>query len=110
MSNQETDLRGPLSGVTVLELVPSISPEMFGLGYAALHLAAALERAGVNVYLASMDRKTVAYQACEDAGFPVERYISGSLIGPSRFRFAPLLVSRLSSVVSHADRLLLRAV
>jgi poly(glycerol-phosphate) alpha-glucosyltransferase len=71
---------------------------MFGLGYAALHLAAALERAGVNVYLASVDEKTVAHQACEESGFPIERYICGSLLGPSRFGFAPFLTRQLSRI------------
>jgi len=90
--------RVSLDGLTVIELVPSIAPEMFGLGYAALNLAAALERAGTNVYLSSVDDENVAYQACEEAGFPRDRFIRGSVIGPSRLRLAPLLLRRLLSI------------
>ena len=67
----------PLDGVTLIELVPSIAPESFGLGYAALNLAAALERIGMNVFLISVDEEKDAYEACEDAGFPRERVICG---------------------------------
>ncbi len=94
-----------LDGATVIELVSSIAPESFGLGYAALNLAAALERAGVNVYLASVDEAKVAYEACEEAGFPRERFICGSLIGPSRLRLTPFLVSRLSRIPNHGRRI-----
>jgi glycosyltransferase involved in cell wall biosynthesis len=87
-----------LDGATVIELVQSIAPESFGLGYAALNLSAALERVGVNVYLASVDEGKVAYKACEEAGFPQKRYIHGSLIGPSRLRFSPSLVHQLSVI------------
>ncbi len=94
-----------LDGATVIELVSSIAPESFGLGYAALNLAAALERAGVNVYLASVDEAKVAYEACEEAGFPRARFICGSLIGPSRLRLTPFLVSRLSRIPNHGRRI-----
>lgn len=87
--------------VTVMELVPSIAPESFGLGYAALNLAAALERAGVNVFLGSVDEEKVAHSACEAAGFPLERFLRGSLIGPSRFRFAPLLMGQLQRTINN---------
>ena len=85
----------PLDGVTLIELVPSIAPESFGLGYAALNLAAALERIGMNVFLVSVDEEKDAYEACEDAGFPRERVICGSSIGHPRLRLSPFLVRRL---------------
>jgi poly(glycerol-phosphate) alpha-glucosyltransferase len=90
-----------LEGVTVIELVSSISPESFGLGYAALNLAAALNRAGTNTILVSVDQENVANNACECAGFPRERLICGPLVGPSRFRFSPLLIRRLSRTPGH---------
>ena len=92
----------------MIELVPSIAPESFGLGYAALNLAAAVERAGANVYLASVDEEKVAYEACDEAGFPRERFICGSLIGPSRLRLAPFLVHRLSRI-PHDHRLIIHS-
>lgn len=82
-------------GATLVELVPSIARESFGLGYAALNLAAALERAGANVFLTSVDERNEACEACEEAGFPRERYIRGSLVGPPRLRLSPFLVRRL---------------
>ncbi|MGB7983978.1 MAG: glycosyltransferase [Terracidiphilus sp.] len=87
-----------LAGVTVIELVPSIAPEMFGLGYAVLNLAAALERAGADVYLSSVDEAKIAGQACEEVGFSQDKYIRGSVIGPSRLRLAPNLLGRLLSI------------
>lgn len=84
--------------LTVIEIVPSISPEYFGLAYVALNLAAALDRAGINVYLASVDEEKVAKKACEEAGFRVEKHICGKIVGPSRFRFAPSLVQQLSRI------------
>jgi glycosyltransferase involved in cell wall biosynthesis len=87
-----------LDGVTVIELVPSIAPDSFGLGYAALNLAAALERVGANVFLTSVDEEKVAREACEEAGFPQERFICGSLVGPSRLRLSPFLVRRLLKI------------
>ncbi len=87
-----------LEGSTVMELVSSIAPESFGLGYAALNLAGSLERIGVNVFLASVDAAKDAYEVCEEAGFPRQRFIRGSLFGPPRLRLSPFLVSRLSKV------------
>jgi len=87
-------------GITVVEIVESISRGSFGLGYAVLNLAAALERAGVNVFLASVDEKSAAYETCEEAGFPRERLILGSLVGPARFRFAPGLANQVSNLAS----------
>jgi poly(glycerol-phosphate) alpha-glucosyltransferase len=105
MPNHESDVRGQLDGATVIELVASIAPDSFGLGYAALNLASALERAGTNVYLASVDEAKVAYEACEEAGFPRERFICGSLIGPSRLRLAPFLVRRMSRIPNQGRRI-----
>jgi glycosyltransferase involved in cell wall biosynthesis len=85
-------------GATLVELVPSIARESFGLGYAALNLAAALERTGANVFLTSVDERKEAYAACEEAGFPRERYIRGSLVGPPRLRLSPFLVRRLMRI------------
>jgi len=79
-------------------MAASIAPESFGVGYAALNLAAALERAGVNVLLVSVDEEKDAYEACERAGFPLERYIRGSLVGPPRLRLSPFLVRRLLNI------------
>jgi glycosyltransferase involved in cell wall biosynthesis len=98
MSDQVAANELSLGGATVVELVPSIAPESFGLGYAALNLTAALERAGVNVYLSSVDEEKVARMACEEARFPQERLVRGSLIGPSRLRMALFLVRKLSSI------------
>lgn len=88
----------PLEGATVIELVSSIAPDSFGLGYAALNLAATLERGGTKTYLVSVDRKKDALEACEEAGFPRERIICGSLVGPQRFRLSPLLVRQISRI------------
>ena len=87
--------RKSLDGVTLIELVSSIAPESFGLGYAALNLAAALERTGVNVFLVSVDEEKDVYEACEDTGFPRERVIRGSSIGHPRLRLSPFLVRQL---------------
>ena len=95
MSDRFVVDRKPLDGVTLIELVSSIGPESFGLGYAALNLAAALERTGVNVFLVSMDEEKDVYEACEDAGFPREKVVLGSPIGPPRLRLSPFLVHRL---------------
>ena len=82
----------------MIELVSSITRQSFGLGYAALNLACALERAGANAFLASVDDEKNAYEACEEAKFPRERFIRGSLVGPSRLRISPSLVHRLSKI------------
>jgi glycosyltransferase involved in cell wall biosynthesis len=87
-----------LEGATVIEVVASIAPESFGLGYAALHLAAALDRNGTNTYLVSVDKEIDAYQACEEARFPRDKVLCGSLLGPARFRFSPSLVRGLSKI------------
>jgi glycosyltransferase involved in cell wall biosynthesis len=83
---------------TFVELVPSIARESFGVGYAALNLAAALERAGLNVFLASVDEEKDACEACEEAGFPRERFIRGSLVGPQRLRLSLFLLRRLLTI------------
>jgi glycosyltransferase involved in cell wall biosynthesis len=83
------------SDMTAIELVSRVGPGSFGLGYAALNMAAALERTGVNVFLSSLDERKDAYEACEAAGFPRERYIPALPIGPSGLRIAPLLIDRL---------------
>lgn len=85
-------------GATVIELVSSIAPGSFGLGYAALNLAAALERNGTNTYLVCVDREVDALQACEEARFPREKVFCGSLVGPSRFRFSPFLIRQFSKI------------
>ena len=82
----------PSEGWTVVEIVSSIAPESFGLGYAALNLAAALDRNGANTFLVSVDKSQVAYQACEEARFPRDRLICGPLLPPQRFRFSPGLI------------------
>jgi poly(glycerol-phosphate) alpha-glucosyltransferase len=86
------------NSLTVIEMVASIARESFGLGYAALHLSAAIHRAGGNVFLASVDDEKAAYEACEEIGFPRERYIRGATLGPARFRFSPQLLRRLSKI------------
>lgn len=85
--------------ITVVLLTASIAPDSFGVGYAALNLAAALERIGANVFLASVDEERVAYEACEEAGFPRERFIRGSLLGHPRLRYSPLLVRHLQKAL-----------
>jgi len=93
-----------LSGdLTVIELVSGFGRASFGLGYAALNLAAALERIGVNVYLASLDEEKDACEACEAVGLSRERLITGSPIGRSPFRIAPLLLRRLSNIPNNGD-------
>jgi glycosyltransferase involved in cell wall biosynthesis len=87
------------NGAAVVEFVPSIGPQSFGLGYVALNLAAALERAGANVFLTSMDEERDGYEACEDAGFPRERFI-GAGFGPPRLRLSPFLLRRLRKIPS----------
>jgi poly(glycerol-phosphate) alpha-glucosyltransferase len=84
--------------MTVIELAASIAHESFGLGYAALNLAAALERTGVNVFLVSVDEEKDAHEACEETRFPRERLIRGSVVGPARLRFSPFLARRLSTI------------
>lgn len=84
--------------ITVIELVPSIAPKWFGLGYVALNLAAALERMRVNVFLASVDEEDAGFRACEEAGFPRNRFICGSMVGYSRLRFSPFLLRRLLKI------------
>jgi glycosyltransferase involved in cell wall biosynthesis len=90
--------RKPLDGVTLIEMVSTIAPESFGLGYAALNLAAALDRVGVNVFLCSVDEEKDAYEACEDVGFPRERMIVGSSLGHPHLRLSPFLVRRLLKI------------
>jgi len=84
--------------ITVIQMVSSITKDSYGLGYAALNLAAAIRRSGVNVYLASIDKELDAYEACEEAGFPRERYIRGLPIGHSRLRLSPFLLGRLLKI------------
>ena len=95
MPDQSAVPEGFLGKFTAIELVSSISPQAFGLGSAALNLACALERAGVNVFLASVDDERDAFEACEEAGFPRKRFIRGALVGPDRFRLSPSLVPSL---------------
>lgn len=90
--------RKSLSDVTVIEMVSSIGSRSFGLGYAALNLAAALERTGVNVFLVSVDEEKDAYDACEEAGFPRKRAIHGLPIGHSQLRLSPFLVRRVARI------------
>jgi poly(glycerol-phosphate) alpha-glucosyltransferase len=85
-------------GMTVIELVSRFGRGSFGLGYAGLNIAAALERTGVNVFLASLDEEKDAYEACEAAGFPRERFVPGSSIGYPPLRIAPFMVRRLLNV------------
>src|ERR1039457_5751553 len=85
-------------GSTVIELVSSIALKSFGLGYAALNLAGALERAGANTFLASVDDEKDAFEACEEANFPRERFIRGSLVGPRRLRLSLSLAHLLSRI------------
>jgi poly(glycerol-phosphate) alpha-glucosyltransferase len=89
---------GNSSGITVVEMAASIARESFGVGYAALNLSAALARNGVNVFLASVDKEQDACEACEEAGFPRERLIRGSSLGPSRLRLSPRLMGRLLKI------------
>jgi len=77
--------------LTIIETVPGFGRGSFGLGYAALHLSAALERIGVDVYLASLDTRESGYEACEAVGFPKDRFIHGFAIGRSPFRISPFL-------------------
>lgn len=83
---------------TVVEMVSGFGSRSFGLGYAALHLAAAVHRAGADVYLASLDETEDALQACEAAGFPKDRLILGAPFGCKQFRVAPLLLPRLAKI------------
>lgn len=85
----------PMDDVTVLQMAPSFGRKGFGLGYAVSNLSAALWRAGVNVFLVSVDEEKDAYAACEEAGFPRDRLIRASLIIHPRFRFSPFLLHRL---------------
>lgn len=98
---QSMGLGRSLENATVIELVSSIAPSSFGLGYAALRLAAALHRRGVNAYLVSVDQEDDTIRACEESGFPRGRFIRGSLLGPSRLRLAPQLIRRISN--THPD-------
>jgi poly(glycerol-phosphate) alpha-glucosyltransferase len=98
MPDQNVTPAESLANVTVVELVSSIALQSFGLGYAALNLAGALERAGTNTFLASVDDEKDAFEACEEASFPRERLIRGSLVGPSRLRLSPSLAHLLSKI------------
>ncbi len=84
--------------ITVVEMVSGFGRASFGLGYAALNLAAALQRAGVDVYLASLDERNDGCEACEAVGFPRDRFIAGTPIGRMPARIAPLLFHRLSNL------------
>lgn len=95
MSERAVVDRELCGNITVIQLTASIAPESFGVGYAALNLAAALERTGVNVFLASVDEEKDAYEACKEAGFPRERYVRGALVGHSRLRYSPLLIRQI---------------
>lgn len=96
-----TDI-GSLAGAAVIEIVASIGQRSFGLGYAALNLAASLERSGVNVFLASIDEKNDAYEACEEACFTRGRYIHGAMVGPAGIRWSPLLIQRLARIPNNS--------
>lgn len=100
MPDQEIPHLQRIDDATVVEMVSSIAHDSFGLGYAALNLAAALERAGTNVFLVCVDQQNDAYEACEEARFPRERLIRGSWLGPSRLRFSPFLLRRILSIPS----------
>jgi poly(glycerol-phosphate) alpha-glucosyltransferase len=105
--SERTVADGKLCGnITVIQLTASIAPESFGVGYAALNLAAALERAGVNVFLVSVDEEKDAYEACEEAGFPRERYVRGSLVGHPRLRYSPLLIRQMLKMLGNKKVLL----
>lgn len=87
------------ANITALHLVSGFGPKSFGLGYAALHLAAAADRAGGNVYLASLDQTSEAWVSCDAAGFPRQRFIPGApILGRGTLRVAPFQVSRLSKL------------
>jgi glycosyltransferase involved in cell wall biosynthesis len=94
MSIGSAETEHDLDNTAVIEVVASIAPESFGLGYAALNLATALVRNGTNAYLVCVDHESDALRACEEAGFPRDRLICGSINGPARFRFSPSLLSR----------------
>ena len=98
MLNEDNGDEKSLERTTVIELVSSIAPDSFGLGYAALNLAATLERRGARIYLVSVDKEKDAFEACEQAKFPREKIICGSLVGPQRLRFSPLLLRQISRV------------
>jgi glycosyltransferase involved in cell wall biosynthesis len=90
-----------LRDTTVLQIVSSIGRDSFGEGYAATHLSAALARAGVDVYLASVNHKQDAYEACNDADFPLDRWIGAKLTFHSRIRFSSSLFRRLINFSSN---------
>ena len=90
-----------LDGVTVLQMVSSFGRNSFGAGYGILNLSAALWRAGINVFLVSVDEEKDAYAACEEAGFSRERLIRSSLVIHPGFRFSPFLLDRLLKITKN---------
>jgi glycosyltransferase involved in cell wall biosynthesis len=98
MSDRVRSGAAALDGVIVLQMVSSFGRSSFGAGYGISNLSAALWRAGVNVFLVSVDEEKDAYAACEEAGFPRERLIRASLIIHPRFRFSPFLLNRLLKI------------
>ncbi|HLY41325.1 MAG TPA: glycosyltransferase [Terracidiphilus sp.] len=108
MSDQAGTGAAALDGVTVLQMVSSFGRSSFGAGYGISNLSAALWRAGVNVFLVSVDEEKDAYAACEEAGFPRDRLIRASLIIHPRFRFSPFLLSRLLKV-THEQKVILHS-
>jgi len=87
-----------LDHTTIIELTPSIGRGSFGLGYAALNLAASLNRAGADVYLGCVDAADEAQEACEQSGFPQDRLIRGRLLGHPTLRFSPFLFRQLLNI------------
>ena len=98
MSDRMRSAETALTGVTVLQMVSSFGRSSFGAGYGISNLSAALSRAGVDVFLVSMDEEKEAYEVCEDLGFPREKLVRASLIVHQRFRFSPFLLSRLLEI------------
>ena len=88
----------PMADVIVLQMVSSFGRKSYGAGYAISNLSAALWRAGVDVFLVSVDEEEDAYASCEEAGFPRDRLIRSSLIIHPRLRFSPFLLNRLIEV------------
>ena len=84
-----------LDNTTIIELTPSIGRGSFGVGNAALNLAASLNRAGADIYLGCVDTVDEAQEACEQSGFPSERVVRGRLLGHPTLRFSPLLIRQL---------------
>lgn len=97
-NGRETNVDALAHDLTIVEMVSGFGRRSFGLGYAVLNLAAAVHRAGANVYLASLDSEDDAREASAAVGFPQERIICGAAFGSRSFRVAPLLSHRLRSI------------